>query len=59
MKDQEILGEDSIPGQGQESGSDGRVLSLALWLRFPGIQEQGRVVFNHSGKRMTSFADGD
>ena len=32
MKDQEILGEDSIPGQGTESGSHGMVLSLALWL---------------------------
>ncbi len=32
MKDQEILGEDSIPGQGPESGSQGMVLSLALWL---------------------------
>ena len=36
MKDQEILGEDSIPGQRPESGSHGMVLSLALWLD-PGI----------------------
>ena len=32
MKDQVILEEDLIPGQGTESGSHGMVLSLALWL---------------------------